>query len=108
MDKKRLCKSNDKMILGVCSGIADFLNVDHTVIRLCAVLLTILGILPGILLYIIFAIIMPPADLSDEDISNLKDAKVSDEEAYEANDVNIPPHNDSEFDEKFNSKSEWR
>ena len=56
MDKKRLCKSNDKMILGVCSGIADFLNVDHTVIRLCAVLLTILGILPGILVYIIFAI----------------------------------------------------
>ena len=51
---------------------------------------------------------MPPADLSDEDISNLKDAKVSDEEAYEANDVNIPPHNDSEFDEKFDSKSEWR
>ena len=79
MDKKRLCKSNDKMILGVCSGIADFLNVDRTVIRLCAVLLTILGILPGILVYIIFALIMPPAELSDEDVSKLKDAKISPE-----------------------------
>lgn len=101
MDKKRLCKSNDKMILGVCSGIADFLNVDRTVIRLCAVLLTILGILPGILVYIIFAIIMPPPELSDEDVSKLKDAKISAEDAYKANDVNIPPHSDEEFDEKF-------
>ncbi|MFC2603129.1 MAG: PspC domain-containing protein [Treponema sp.] len=102
MDKKRLCKSNDKMILGVCSGIADFLNVDRTVIRLCAVLLTILGILPGILVYIIFAIIMPPPELSDEDVSKLKDAKISaEEDAYKANDVNIPPHSDEEFDEKF-------
>ena len=102
MDKKRLCKSNDKMILGVCSGIADFLNVDRTVIRLCAVLLTILGILPGILVYIIFALIMPPTELSDEDASKLKDAKISPEEdAYAANDVNIPPHTDEEFDEKF-------
>ena len=102
MDKKRLCKSNDIMILGVCSGIADFLNVDRTVIRLCAVLLTILGILPGILVYIIFAIIMPPPELSDEDVSKLKDAKISaEEDAYKANDVNIPPHSDEEFDEKF-------
>lgn len=102
MDKKRLCKSNDKMILGVCSGIADFLNVDRTVIRLCAVLLTILGILPGILVYIMFALIMPPPELSDEDVSKLKDAKISaEEDAYKANDVNIPPHSDEEFDEKF-------
>ena len=45
---------------------------------------------------------MPPAELSDEDVSKLKDAKISaEEDAYKANDVNIPPHSDEEFDEKF-------
>ncbi len=57
--KKRLYKSDtDKKIFGVCGGIAQFFNIDSTIIRLIWVLFVLIyG--TGILLYIIAAIIMP-------------------------------------------------
>jgi phage shock protein C len=63
--QKRLTKSKDKMISGVCAGIAEYLDVDPTMIRLAWVIITIfsgifLGILAyRILAYIIAAIIIP-------------------------------------------------
>ena len=60
MENKKLYKSNqNKMIDGVCGGIAEYLGVDPTVIRLVAVLLSLMG--GGILAYIIAAIIIPRA-----------------------------------------------
>ena len=60
MEPKKLYKSNqNKMIDGVCGGIAEYLGVDPTVIRLVAVLLSLMG--GGILAYIIAAIIIPRA-----------------------------------------------
>ena len=55
---KRLYKSNNKMIDGVCAGIAEYFNLDPTLVRLGFVLLSCLGA-SGILLYIVAAIIMP-------------------------------------------------
>ena len=57
--KKRLYKdhSNQKLC-GVCSGIANFFDLDPTVIRLAWVLFSALGG-SGILAYIISAIVMP-------------------------------------------------
>ena len=46
------------MIAGVCGGIAEYLNVDPTLVRLGFVLLTFAGA-SGILLYIVMAIIVP-------------------------------------------------
>ena len=44
--EKKLYKSNtDKKICGVCGGIAEYLNVDSTVIRLGLVLLSVFGVL---------------------------------------------------------------
>lgn len=48
------------MIAGVCGGIAEYLNVDPTLVRLGFALLT-LASGSGLLLYIIMAIIMPRA-----------------------------------------------
>ena len=57
--KKRLYKSaTDKKISGVCAGIAEYFNIDPTLIRLAWVVFTMLGG-SGILGYIIAAIVMP-------------------------------------------------
>ena len=57
--EKRLYRSRDERIIwGVCGGIAKYFGVDPTFIRLIAVLTLFLA-LTGILIYIILAIIMP-------------------------------------------------
>lgn len=57
--EKRLYKSNqNKMIDGVCGGIAEYFGVDPTVVRLLWVLFSLMGGC-GILAYIIAAIIIP-------------------------------------------------
>lgn len=57
--KKRLYKSStDKKVCGVCGGIANYFDVDPTVIRLIWVIFTLAGG-SGLIAYIIAAIIMP-------------------------------------------------
>ena len=60
MANKKLMRSNNKMIAGVCAGIAEYFDVDPTIIRAAYALLTIFtaGIL-GIIAYFILCIIMP-------------------------------------------------
>ena len=58
-----LKRSRNKMIAGVCSGIAEWLGWDPTVVRVGYVLLSVLSAaFPGILVYIILWFVMPPAD----------------------------------------------
>lgn len=45
------------MLCGVCAGIADYINIDPTVVRLLWVVFGFFG--AGILAYIVAAIIMP-------------------------------------------------
>ena len=60
--KKRLRRSNDQMIAGVCAGLAEYLGIDVTLARVGYVLLSILSAgFPGTLLYIILWIVMPKA-----------------------------------------------
>ena len=57
---KRLYRSSkDKILGGVCGGIAEYLNVDPVVIRLVWILLTLLSMGAGLLGYIIAWIIIP-------------------------------------------------
>lgn len=59
IQNKRLTKSRtDRKICGVCGGLAEYLNLDPTFIRLAWVLL-VLAAGTGIFAYIIAAIIMP-------------------------------------------------
>lgn len=56
----RLYRSEkEKMLGGVCGGLAEYLDVDPTVMRVLFVLLGLLGG-HGVLLYIILWFIMPP------------------------------------------------
>ncbi len=59
MSSKKIYKSNsDKKLAGVCGGIAEYFDVDSTIIRLAWVLFTLAGG-AGLLAYIIAAIVMP-------------------------------------------------
>ena len=62
MNEKKLYKSStDKKLAGVCGGIAEYFNIDSTLVRLGWVLFSLLGG-SGLILYLIAAIIMPPLD----------------------------------------------
>ena len=62
MEPKRLTKGHTKMICGVCSSLAEYLNVDVTLVRLgTAVLTAVWG--TGLVAYIVAAIIMPEPPL---------------------------------------------
>ncbi len=59
MEKKKLYKSStDKQLEGVCGGIAEYFDVDSTLIRLLWVFFAVMGG-GGLIAYIIAAIIMP-------------------------------------------------
>lgn len=59
MGEKRLYRSNNnKILLGICGGIGEYLNVDPVVIRLLWVIFCCMGG-SGVLAYIIAAIIIP-------------------------------------------------
>ena len=59
MNEKKLYKSStDKKLAGVCGGIAEYFNIDSTLVRLGWVLFSLLGG-SGLLAHIIAAIIMP-------------------------------------------------
>ena len=67
MEQKKLTRSNNKSLAGVCSGIAEYFDVDPTVIRILYVFLTVFSAgFPGILVYIILAVIMPVAPNNSE------------------------------------------
>ena len=54
---KKLYKSNNRMICGVCAGVAEYFGIDPTIVRLIWAALALSG--TGILLYIVAAIVMP-------------------------------------------------
>ena len=60
MNGKRLYRSeSSRMLCGVCTGIAEYFNLDPTLIRLAWALFCVLGG-SGVLAYILAAIIIPP------------------------------------------------
>ena len=57
MEKRRIYKSNERTICGVCGGLAELFGIDPTIVRLVyAILAFTYG--SGLLIYIIAAIIM--------------------------------------------------
>ena len=60
MNKKLYRSRNDKMVSGVCAGIANYLNIDPTLVRVIyAVLSVFTAFVPGLILYIVLAIVIP-------------------------------------------------
>lgn len=58
---KRLYRStHDKMLAGVCAGLAEYWDVDPSLIRLAVVFIAIItAVIPALLVYILAAIIIP-------------------------------------------------
>lgn len=74
--KKRLMRSRNKKVSGVAAGIAEYFNLDPTLVRIAFVVgLIASGGPPVILAYIIMAIVMPEpdADLAEKSITIIKD-----------------------------------
>ncbi len=58
-NNKKLYKSTrDSMIAGVCGGIAEYFNIDSTIVRIIAAVL-MLSWGSGLILYIILAVVVP-------------------------------------------------
>lgn len=59
MGEKRLCRSeSNKMVMGVCGGIGEYLGIDPTLIRLGWIFFSLLGG-SGLLAYILATLVMP-------------------------------------------------
>ena len=60
MDKKLTRSTIDKKLFGVCVGIAEYFDVDPTLVRVGILALTIFtGLIPGLILYFCMALVMP-------------------------------------------------
>ena len=60
--EKKLYRSNaQKMMAGVCGGIAEYFNIDATLVRLLWAVVTLCTCSVGLIAYIIAAIIIPVA-----------------------------------------------
>jgi phage shock protein C len=74
---KRLARSNtDRIIAGVCGGIANYLNIDPTLIRLGFVLLVLSGVSP--LLYLLMWAVLPSEDSAQGQWTNQVRENLSD------------------------------
>ncbi len=59
-DKKLFKSASQRMLCGVCGGIAEYFNMDVTLVRILWVIFTLMGG-SGLLAYVIAAVIMPEA-----------------------------------------------
>ncbi len=58
--EKKLTKSKNKVLAGVCAGIAEFFGIDPTLVRAGYAALSLFTAgFPGLLLYIVLMIIVP-------------------------------------------------
>jgi len=87
---KRLYRSkNNQMIAGVCAGLADYINIDPTIVRLIFMILFLMGT-GGFWIYIILWAIVPlPPDHADTsiEVSEVREVK------SEKPDVNVEDEN---------------
>ncbi len=73
MNGKRLYRSKtDKQVAGVAAGLAAYLGLDVTLVRLGFVFLTLLGG-PGLMLYVVMWLVMPEGE-PDEAYTAFDDA----------------------------------
>jgi phage shock protein C len=60
---KKLYRSPNRILAGVCGGIAEYLNIDPTVVRVLYIVLSFFSAaFPGLLLYLILLIFIPNYD----------------------------------------------
>ena len=77
MAHKKLYRSNtNRVFAGVCGGIAEYIDVDPTLIRVFYLALSIFSAaFPGLLLYILLVLIIPLRPFNDR-LDGFDDAEV--------------------------------
>ncbi|MBO4438928.1 MAG: PspC domain-containing protein [Spirochaetaceae bacterium] len=89
---KRLYKSQNRLIAGVCAGIAEYFNLDPTIVRLIFIILLFCSVGFIIPAYIIGMIIIPDRPFSSNDQYRYE------EDMKSANDYD---RSDDDFDKYF-------
>ena len=56
--QKKLQRSNDSKILGVCGGLGEYFDIDPTIVRIIF-LVALVTFGTGLLLYLVLALVMP-------------------------------------------------
>ena len=59
MDKLLRRSATQRMIGGVCGGLAEYFDIDPTLVRVAYVLLTLCTAFSGVIAYIILLVVMP-------------------------------------------------
>ena len=66
MAKKKLVRSANKVLAGVCGGLAEYFGIDATLVRILYTVLTVCSAaFPGVLIYLIMLLIMPQGGPND-------------------------------------------
>ena len=67
MEKRLRRSTRDCKLAGVCGGLAEYLDIDATVVRIVYILLSFFSVaFPGIILYIIMMLVMPKDNLLEQ------------------------------------------
>lgn len=103
MTKKLKKSGKNKILTGVCGGVAEYFNLDPTIVRL---IFAVVGLLKGfgLILYVIAALVMPASEEDYDDVDNLKSANIDPEEntwSEKKEDTNKSVHSDEDFDKFF-------
>ncbi len=69
---KRIYKSEQKTLCGVCGGVAEYFNLDPTIVRLLWVVLSCCSFGTGVIAYIICALVIPDRPSSNVEWDNVQ------------------------------------
>lgn len=107
MAKKLKKSGKNKIVAGVCGGVAEYFKIDPTIVRLILVIIALFKGF-GVLLYVIAAIVMPADEnfyADEENIDNLKSANVdsseSEDNVKKPNNTGKTTRPNEEFDSFF-------
>jgi len=106
---KKLTKSNNRKLFGVCGGVAEYFDVDPTIVRIVWVILAFFWG-AGIAIYIIAGLIMPDKEykFTEDDISSMKSANVNDyaenARAKKEAESKAKGHSEEEFNSYFDKE----
>lgn len=59
MSDKKLSRSSNRIIAGVCAGLAEYFGLDVTMVRVLYVVLSVATAFSGTLVYLVLWILMP-------------------------------------------------
>ena len=77
--EKKLYKSTDKKISGVCAGFAEFFGIDPTIVRVIYALVTFFTLgLVGVVVYAILAFVIPQRPFPEYQYNEFEENKTDD------------------------------